>query len=158
MDSKQKTLFILLLLVTFFKGIIWAEIVPLWHFPDEQAHFAQVQWYAEQKKPISGEYDLSLEIYESERLLGTLRDERGINKYTYHPECNIDYTNKSLGKYEQYLSSLPKSSRTTYVKREAARYPPLFYLLSSLGYFMGTSGDLFVRVILTRWVSVFLAV
>ena len=32
-----------LLVVIFLKQILWLGIVPLWQFPDEQAHFAQVQ-------------------------------------------------------------------------------------------------------------------
>ena len=74
MKKLEKTLVILLLSTTLFKGIMWAASIPIWHGPDEQAHFAQVQYYAEVRKGLSAEDDLSLEVFESERLLGTLRD------------------------------------------------------------------------------------
>lgn len=154
----EKTLLILLLLTTFFKGIVWAAFVPIWHFPDEQAHFAQVQYYTELKKNIGAGNDLSLEVYESERLLGTLRDERGINKFTYRPEYRIPYSESYLGLHEEEIANLPEEARTSFVKKEAARYPPLFYVASSVGYLLGFPFNLFVRVFLTRIISVLMAV
>ena len=157
MDSKEKSLIILLLLTTLFKGIVWSAVVPIWHTPDEQAHFAQVQYYAENREGLSGD-DLSQEIYESERLLGTLRDSQGNNQFTYHPQFNIEYTDSSIGTYERQLQTLPLSARTAYIKKEAAGYPPLFYILSGLGYAAAQPFDLFVRLSFTRMISVFLAV
>ena len=157
MESKEKSLIILLLLTTLFKGIVWTAFVPLWHTPDEQAHFAQVQYYAENRKGLSGD-DLSQEVFESERLLGTLRDSQGNNLFTYHPQYNIEYTDSSIGKYERQLQSIPLSARTVYIKKEAAGYPPLFYILSALGYTTAQPFDLFVRLSFTRMISVFLAV
>lgn len=158
MKKAEKSLFILLLLVTLFKGIVWAAAIPIWHAPDEQAHFAQVQYYAELKRPISGENDLSSEVYQSELVLGTLRDETGANKFTYHPEYRIAYSQTTSGIFEKVFDYAPREARTTFVKREAARYPPLFYILSSLGYFVGYAGNLFLRITLTRIVSVIFAV
>lgn len=158
MKSSEKIALILLALLTIFKGIVWASLVPIWHIPDEQAHFAQVQYYAEFKKEVGGGNNLSQEIFESERLLGTLRDGRGINKFTYHPEYRIKYSENLIGVYEKDISSLGKETRTTLVKAEAARYPPLFYIISSIGYFAGYSKDLFTRLFLTRLISVIIAV
>lgn len=142
-----------LLAVTLASGIIWAVTIPLWHFPDEQAHFAQVQNYAEIGHSPKGK-DLSLEIYESERILGTLRDELGRNRFTYNPSFRIDYTRSRIGEQENYLKSLPQETRTTYVKTESPRYPPLFYIVSALGYKLAYPFDLFTRVLTVRLMSV----
>lgn len=157
MVNQTKTLVILLVFTTLFKGIVWASLVPMWHVPDEQAHFAQVQYYAELKSGIEPGNDLSLEVSESERLLGTLRDDRGVNKFTYHPEYRIEYSETYIGVHEKEIETLPNEARTTFVKKEAARYPPLFYVLSSIGYLIGYQGSLFVRVFLARIISVLLA-
>ncbi len=154
MKSTEKTLLILLLLVTFFKGVVWSAFIPIWHTPDEQAHFAQVQYYAETNSRTFAGNDLSKEVYESERLLGTLRDDMGNNAFTYHPEYNIDFGTTTTGIYEYQLSTLPHSFRTEFVKKEAARYPPLFYIISSLGYRVGMNSDIFVRIFLTRYISI----
>lgn len=157
MAPKLKTTVILLLLATLFKGIVWSSLIPIWHAPDEQAHFAQVQYYAETRTGIRGGNDLSREVYESELLLGTLRNERGVNKFTYHPEFKIAYTDNLNGLYEKVISNFKQDTRTDFVKKEAAQYPPLFYLVSTLGYFASYGQDLFTRVMTTRLVSVFIS-
>lgn len=154
MTGTEKSLLILLILAALFKGIVWAALIPIWHSPDEQAHFAQVQYYAENKTGLRGGNDLSHEVYESERLLGTLRDERGNNAFTYHPEFRIDYSDTPVGISEGQIRSLGKETRTEYVKKEAARYPPLYYILAAVGYTAGYPFDLFVRVSMTRMISV----
>lgn len=143
----------LLLIAALLSSIVWATFMPLWQFPDEQAHFAQVQNYSELKSSPKQKKDLSFEIYESERILGTLRDNAGRNKYTYNPDYRIEYSNSYVGIEENYLKSLPRSSRTEHVKKESPRYPPLFYVISSLGYLFTYNQDLFVRVFATRLVS-----
>lgn len=158
MNGAEKGLVRLLLLATFFKGLLWSGLIPIWHAPDEQAHFAQVQYYAELRRGITSGNDLSEEVFESERVLGTLRDERGINRFTYHPEYNIPYTDSLVGIHEEAIAGLGRETRTNFVKQEAARYPPLYYILASLGYLAGYHGDLFVRVFITRLISVLLAV
>jgi hypothetical protein len=157
MLKKQKTLLILLLLATVFKGIVWSAIIPMWQFPDEQEHFAQVQYYAELRHKINTVNDLSEEVAKSELLLGTFRDERGNNKFTYHPEYKIEYSNSMIGIFEDEIKNTPVSSRKIFVKKEAARYPPLFYILSSVGYLIAYPFNLFVRLALTRFISVIFA-
>src|SRR3989344_3254155 len=143
---------------SFSSALLWAVMVPLWHFPDEQAHFAQVQNYAELGRSPETNNDLSFEIYESERLLGTLRNNLGRNEFTYHPEFKIEYTDTLMGKDEGYLKSLPVSTRTDFIKQESPRYPPLYYYWVALGYRFGYQGDLFTRVLFTRLASIALFV
>ena len=94
--------------------------------------------------------NLSREIYLSEEALGTLRDTQGNNKYTYHPEYNISYTNNIWGEFEKSLANFPRSNRTEFIIREAAWYPPLYYLLGGTVYNLYSFGSLFDRVFLVR--------
>ena len=84
-------------------------LIPIWQYPDEQAHFAQVQNVAELGKvPMVGN-DTSYEIALSEKILGTERNGFGNNKYTYHPEYNIAYSNNSMGLFEKELSAAKRA-------------------------------------------------
>ena len=79
----------LLLIAAFLNALSWIVLIPIWQYPDEQAHFAQVQDTAELGKTPKG-IDTSEEIAVYEKILGTARDGFGNNRYTYHPEFNID--------------------------------------------------------------------
>src|SRR3989338_3999490 len=100
-----------LLLATFCKGMLWSGVVPLWHFPDEQAHFAQLQNIAEGRFTRFSESFTSREISESEWLLGTFRYEKGNNLFTFHPEYNIPYANGFWGLAEERINSFSMSFR-----------------------------------------------
>lgn len=131
----------------FLKGFLWWQVVPVFQTPDEQAHFAQLQWYAENKSlKINGEKNLSLEIATAEELLGTRRDEFGNNKYTYRPE----YKNNAV------IPKMPLGTRTVYVDREAAGYPPLYYVLALPFYNLVYDNNLADRVMSARLISVIL--
>src|SRR3972149_556362 len=102
----RKEIIIFVLILLFIKQILWTAIVPLWHFPDEQAHFAQAVYLAEKgTQPPDGEFDLTEEIRISENLLGTERDKSGNNRFTFHPEYKIPYSNKFVGLYEKEIQS-----------------------------------------------------
>lgn len=146
-----------LLFFTFFKGIIWLGAVPLWHFPDEQAHFAQLQNIAERKNIAHvGGKSTSREIYESEVALRTLRDERGNNRFTFHPEYNLSYTNSFTGKLEPKLKSLDMSTQQEMAIAEATSYPFLYYTSGAFFYRLAYYGNLFIRVFTVRLFSVLL--
>ncbi len=152
---KSPQLLILLLLATLAKGFFTAVLVPLFEFPDEQAHFAQVSHYVESGLDLS-RLNLSKEIYLHEQVLGTLRDERGNNRYTYNPFYRPVYSGSYTGPREVFLKSLPTQYRSQFVKSEAAGYSPLFYLISSLAYLLVYPANLFIRLFATRLVSVIL--
>lgn len=127
-----RSLFIFTLIIIAIKQFLWTAAVPIFHTPDEQAHFAQIQWIVENNnfQVHSGE-NLSVELATAEKLLGVYRDSQGNNKFTYHPEYNIPYSKTTTGLYEKKIQTLPKSDRTKYVGAEAAGYPPLYYALTS---------------------------
>ena len=146
---------IYLLAAAFFNVLAWIIIVPIWQYPDEQAHFAQVQDIAELGyRPTDG-FDTSYEIALSEKILDTERDAFGNNKFTYHPEYKLPYTKGLVGSQEISIQDLPKSSRRELVKREATNNPPLYYILGSLPYKLTYESDLFTRVYAIRLLSAF---
>lgn len=149
-----------LLASSFFILLFWAFFVPTFEFPDEQAHFATVSMLSEQGKMPSGQQaDVSLELETTEKLLGTYRDDRGINKLTYHPEYKIDYSNDLYGIDEQkILDNNNARSRSTYRIKEAARYPFLYYAYESIFYSLVSNNSIFIRLFLTRIGSVLLGV
>lgn len=154
---KKNSLVILLILVTILKNMVWSGVVPLWHFPDEQSHFGQVQLYVETGKFNQKGNDLSRDIYLSEILLGTERDWAGKNKFTHHPEYKIEYTNSLIGKYEEEIKNFPLSYRKEFVKDESAGYPPLFYFITSIFYRLVYKSDLITRVFFSRISSILLS-
>ena len=141
----------LLLIVTLIKAITWAFFVPLWHFPDEQAHFGHVAYLAEGGTlPMGRKNDLNQEIAISEQRLGTYRNKYGNNNFTYNPKFNLEYSNSQTGIYENEIKNLPQSTRIDWRDPESAYYPHFFYRVSGLIYKLFYSQDLFVRVFVLR--------
>lgn len=136
----------------FLNALVWIVLIPIWHTPDEQAHFGQVAFVSEKgRNPKGGELDLTEEIYASEQLLGTLRDKYGNNKFTFHPEYRIDYTDSYIGKYEASISALSKSeAKKQFIYTEASRYPILYYLPATWLYRIFYDADIFIKVFLVR--------
>lgn len=152
----MRSLLALLLLAAFLNALSWIILIPVWQYPDEQAHFAQVQDLAELGFVPKVPPDTSYEIALSEEILGTSRDNLGNNKFTYHPEYRIQYSDSFTGPQELTIANLPKSARTNLVKDEATLNPPLYYLLGAAAYKLFDNGDLFSRVYAVRIVSLVL--
>lgn len=133
-------------------GIFWLILIPLWQTPDEQAHFAQVAFLSEKgRNPGGGVLDTSEEIFVSEQLLGTKRDNVGNNKFTFHPEYKIEYTDSLIGKYEASIAGLAKTdAQKKFVYEEATRYPMLYYIPATWIYKFLYSEDIFTRVFAVR--------
>ncbi len=142
-------LVILLLIAAFFNGLSWIVLIPVWQYPDEQAHFAQVQDVAELNYIPNGK-NTSREIALSEQILGTKRDGFGNNKFTYHPEYKINYSNNYNGLFEDIFINLPQTSRLELVKNEATQNPPLYYFLGSFAYKLFYNSNLFGRIFTLR--------
>lgn len=98
---------IALLVVTLLKGIVTSIIVPLWEFPDEQAHFGQVSHYVEHGMKITHNRNVTREIYESEKIMGTLRDKSGKNNYTYNRFYVPEYSSTNIGPHEVLMNNFP---------------------------------------------------
>ncbi len=148
----MKKLTKILFIAAFLNALSWIVLIPLWQYPDEQAHFAQVQNISELGKNPKIGPDTSYEIAYSEKILQTERDGLGNNKYTYHPEYKLPLSTQQ----EILIKDLPKSSRRELVKIEATKNPPLYYFLASIPYRLTSQGDLFARVYAVRFLSIIL--
>ncbi|MBI3558774.1 DUF2142 domain-containing protein [Candidatus Gottesmanbacteria bacterium] len=136
----------LLLIAVFLNQLAWLTFVPLWQTPDEQAHFGEVALYAETGGPKKIGNNLNKEIWLTEKILGTDRDEFGNNKFTYHPEYKTPYSSVA----EQEVINLSVDSRTEFIKKEATGYPPLYYFLTGIVYKFFYNNSLFDRVFAVR--------
>jgi len=156
----MKKIIWLLFLVYFLKELLWLAFIPIWHFPDEEQHFAQTAFGQEKgRMPQGKENDVNKEIDLSSEILGTKRDNQGINKYTYHPEYRLSYTDSQIGLYEAQIQAFNKQeTRQTMVKQEAARYGPVYYFLTGIGYKIFFEKDLITRVFAGRIISVLLSI
>lgn len=150
-----KFTFLFALLLNF---LLWQLLIPVWHFPDEQAHFGQVAFRADQGR-VQRHHELSTsrEIEISEELLGTKRDGLGNNRFTYHPEYKIDYSQSYEGFHEAEIKTLNNSNdRRTETLEESTRYPLFYYYLASKIYNLFSNDDLLTRVYAVRFLSLFI--
>lgn len=152
---------ILFFLAICLNGLIWLYLVPIWHTPDEQAHFGQVAFMAEKRRIPDGkdQYDLTEEIYVSEQFLGTARDKLGNNQFTFHPKYRIEYTNTLYGKYESRITSLAKTdAKRKFVHSESSRYPALYYIPATWLYRLFYDQTILIKVFIIRLWSLLLYV
>lgn len=148
-----------LIILIICKQLLWSGFVPIWQFPDEQAHFGEVQNYAE-GNPINPARtnNTSIEIDLSEQLLGTKRDGFGNNNFTYHPEFNIAYSNNTEGVVENEIKNFPLAYRHEFVTNEATAYPPLYYTTAAIFYKIVYLQDLIMRMFVVRLFNILLFV
>ncbi|MFC1653799.1 DUF2142 domain-containing protein [Patescibacteria group bacterium] len=143
---------------SFFILLFWTLFVPIFEFPDEQAHFARISLESDNnKKPFENEADLSTEIAKTEKIMGTFRNKKGNNNYTYHPENKLEFSNNTFGLREQEIIDLnTEHNKTTFIGREAARYPFLYYSYENIFYNLVKNESILTRVIVSRLGSVLL--
>jgi 4-amino-4-deoxy-L-arabinose transferase-like glycosyltransferase len=134
-------------------GIIWIIIIPIWHAPDEQGHFAEVAYLAQKGSPqnANSKYDLTKEIYTAEKLLGTSRDNLGNNRFTFHPKYRLDYSDSYQGIYEASIAAMVKDpDNQRFVHNEATKYYLLYYKPASYLYNLFINENLITRVFIVR--------
>lgn len=150
---QKNKLFIFLLFALFVKQAVWMGLVPIWHFPDEQAHFAQVVNTAH-FGPFGGfngnRAASSDQIAMLELILDTKRNELGQNKYTFHPEYNITYTDSTKGLWEDVINQLPKDFTHEMGLNEATVYPFLYYWLDAFFYKLAASNSIITAIFASR--------
>lgn len=136
-------------------GIVafWGLAVPPFEFPDEQAHLGTVSFLVTQgRSPTYKEPDMTVEMTEVQKLLGVYRNDLGQNKYTYHPEYRVEYTDSFIGKFESDIAALnTEGKRSAYTPvEEAARYPALYYAYGGVFWKIAGSGTLIDRLFAVR--------
>lgn len=156
-QARVPRLILILLIASAFSGLGWAALIPLWHMPDEQAHFAQAQDIAATGGRPNPGFSTSQDIVTSEQFLGTFRDNRGNNRFTYHPEYRIPYTNGLEGFHEMNIVNFPIAMREMFIIKEATGYPPLYYWFIAFLNRGFWGHDLIFRVFVSRLATVMLS-
>lgn len=130
----------------------WSVVTPAFEFPDEQAHLGSVEYLRTQNAmPSYDKQDLSTEMSATQKYLGIFRNELGQNKYTYHPEFRLDYTQSFIGPYENEIKYLNNDvARSTYMGSEAAKYPPIYYRYIDLLTRPTSNSDILTRLFNSR--------
>lgn len=155
-QKENRSLVVWLLISSFLIGLSWAALIPMWHTPDEQAHFAQAQNVMIGRKNQFLTFTTSRDIAQSEKYLRTFRI-NGNNEFIYHPEFNIHYGDSTIGGYEKEIMDFPIKFREDFVLTEASGYPPLYYWYIAGVNKLFWKSDLIMRVFISRIATVFLA-
>jgi len=149
---------ILFLLATTFILIFWQALHLPFEIPDEQSHFATVNFLVDQGR-IQGEkeYDLSREQEQVEYIFGVMTD--GTNKYAHNPGHRIDYSTETVKKNVDLIKLLNTPvNRSTYTLHQGAVYPPLYYFLTGQFYRLNYASDIISRLYASRLFSTLLVV
>jgi 4-amino-4-deoxy-L-arabinose transferase-like glycosyltransferase len=145
----------LILLLTAIKGVLWSAAVPLWQGPDENRHFATIQYIAEHGR-LPDEDDL---YHDDENVLaGELTE---VSRLWYNPEQRQTFGPGDEGPNEAALAALDPSLRTSTERGKvtlALHLPPLYYLMGVPLYLLARGGDILARVFAVRQLSVGMAV
>jgi 4-amino-4-deoxy-L-arabinose transferase-like glycosyltransferase len=141
----------LLLALTAIKGVMWVIAVPLWQGPDENRHFAAVQYIAEHGR-LPGPED----VYRDDEnvIAGELSDTA---RLWYAPEGRQAFAEGREGPRESEIAALPRTLRTSHERRAlntANHLSPLTYLLGSTIYRLTYEGSLIARLFAVRLLSV----
>jgi hypothetical protein len=124
--TKENLLLVLLLLLTFGKGFFWSHTVPIFQAPDEQAHYATIQHYAEPEdyKPQSYNFPISkTDHYNyktqnlSPELKATLKN-TDFRKIRYNYRITFPFEENTLENSEE------KEIREEELSRFILEYPP----------------------------------
>ncbi len=147
-----------LLISTFLITLVLSFVIHPFEVPDENAHYSSLNFlYNEGRMPkMTDSNNLSLEELETEKIFGIVEHQ---NKYSYHPEFRMEYSDSTVGIFETEIKSLnSRSNRTTYDTFQAATYPPLYYWLTLPFYRLVAGGDIFLRLFFSRFSSIILTV
>lgn len=151
----DRGLLALILVLTAIKGTLWSMAIPLWQGPDEDRHFAAVQFIAEHRRLPGAE-----EVYHDDEnvAVGELAE---VSRLWYNPGQRQTFGPAGAGPNEAAIAALDPSLRTSTARNKitlALHLPPLYYVLGALFYLPVRSHDILGRVFAVRQLSVLLGV
>lgn len=161
----QNKLIILILSITLLKGVIWSYATPLFQAPDEQVHYASVQYYAEPAGYEPKSYDFPLDKTDMFNLrtqnlspeLKYFLEKTQFEKVRFHKEKTMDFRSGAMdGSYE---NDVRQSTSSRFVEKY-----PAWVIHYSAPYYLTVAGienlfgnfSIIERVYLERLFSVFL--
>lgn len=161
----KNNLLIFLLAITFLKGAVWAAAVPLFQAPDEQYHYATVQWYAIPKGHFQQPQDFPLKKVRNEDIvtqnlspeLRSFLEKTDFDRIRWKPDNQMSFVpNSSFGNGEKDLQSANLSRFIQRFPPWYVSYGPDYY--KAMAFIENALGDksIMERVFAIRLFSVFL--
>jgi hypothetical protein len=147
MQRREWLLITLLLVIMILKGVMWAVAFPLWQGPDEDDHFAVIQFVAEMGRlPDEGDEFLPDEITLS-------REIADVGRLDYNPEQRQAFSDSAIGSNEAQFAELPSEVRSSFELGGVGKLmhaTPLYYVLAVPVYKLFDSGTLLDRAFAQR--------
>jgi 4-amino-4-deoxy-L-arabinose transferase-like glycosyltransferase len=154
LSSNNNNRFIAFLLITsLLQGLIWSIITPPLQGPDEPAHFANVQHFCENGSsvPMGLHHKYSKELHQASDLLK-------LNKIKFNESYTFYFTDSERESVLSMINDIPLADRreSSDVRNPAGHYPPLYYLVGSIGYYLFYDHNIIDRLWGVRLVTVFI--
>ena len=153
--NREWALIWLLFVIMLLKGALWSLAFPLWQGPDEDDHYAVIQFIAENGRlPDTADTLLPDEVARSRELAD-------VGRLDYNPEQRQGWSDGSIGLREAEFDQLPLASRTSTelgITGKLMHATPLYYLIAAIPYrLIGYSQNLLVRMQVQRLFAVLLS-
>jgi len=151
-NKREWILITLLALIFILKGMMWSLVFPLWQGPDEDDHYAVIQFIGENGRLP----DQNDEILPDEVTLS--RQYADVGRLDYNPEQRQGWSKTAVGIGEETLINLPPTTRSSTELGTVGKLmhaTPLYYLIASIPYrLIGYEADLLTRAAIQRLFSV----
>ena len=150
--NRENWLIVLLFLIMLVKGALWSLAFPLWQGPDEDDHYAVIQFIGENGRlPDTTDVILPDEVTRSRELAD-------VGRLDYAPEQRQGWSDGPLGLREAEFDHLPAASRTSTELGTTAKLmhaTPLYYVIAAIPYrLIGYGENLLVRMQVQRLFAV----
>ena len=151
MFAYEKRLIWLLFVIMLLKGAWWSLAFPLWQGPDEDDHYAVIQFVGELGRlPAVGDELLPDEVTLSRQIAD-------VGRLDYDPTQRQAFGPHPIGPNEPQFDELPRHLRGTFALGNVGKLmhaTPLYYMGASLVYRLFDEGNLLWRVQIQRWLAV----
>lgn len=150
-ETREKALIGLLFVLMLLKGAAWSIAFPLWQGPDEDDHYAVIQFVGE----LGRLPDVGDEVLPDEVALSRILADVG--RLPYEPEQRQGFGSTAVTRGETELAQLPASTRTSFDLKAVGKLmhaTPLYYLLAAPVYRLTAQSDLLTRAAAQRFLAV----
>jgi hypothetical protein len=152
--KREWPLVIFLTAIMVLKGVVWTLAFPLWQGPDEDDHYAVIQFIGENSR-LPDEADVYLP--DEVALSRALAD---VGRLPYEPEQRQSFSHTAEGPNEAAFAALPAELRTSVEIKATGKLmhaTPLYYMMAAVVYRLFDDGDLLARAHIQRLLVVILS-